>query len=406
MPDADISFVCGKLSAPWKYVSRASNAIQRYPWGGERMVKLFEAGYTYINFDAPVNLVREIWKSEAITVQRHSTLMMHLWNFRSRECGDPRDKIYAILGICKDLSKGDIKVDYLAPVERVYSEVAKFIIERDRSLTLLSACQSYGSKIKVPSWVPDWTIEAQFRPMRQIMNWQSDRARLEGSNRHMFNASRDRSAETQVSNDLQQLRVRGFINGRVSALGTHIENDADTTETTESQGRMFSLFHEWWPLAKTQTPEISVGGERRFDTFWRTIITDLDSFNQKATQDREGAEFRLWMLSSSPSAFEPDDLSVPPNMQQIVHFLASFQQATANRRFFVTGEGHMGLGPRLTEPGDLVCVLLGSQVPFILRKVENHCMLIGECYCHGIMEGEAVQGLEDGEVALQDFHIR
>ena len=63
----------------------------------------------------------------------------------------------------------------------------------------------------------------------------------------------------------------------------------------------------------------------------------------------------------------------------------------------------MGLGPRLTEPGDLVCVLLGSQVPFVLRQVYGCYVLVGECYCHEIMDGEAVRGLDEGKVVLQDF---
>ena len=63
----------------------------------------------------------------------------------------------------------------------------------------------------------------------------------------------------------------------------------------------------------------------------------------------------------------------------------------------------MGLGPRLTKPGDLVCVLLGSQVPFILRAVGDWYVLVGECYCHGVMGGKAVRGLYEGKVVLQEF---
>ena len=101
MSDAQMSFVCGKKSVPWEHASRVSHAIQKYRWEPERSVALFEAGYNYINMDAPVNIVREMWKIQAPVAEAQCTLLMHLWNFKGRKCGDPRDKIFAILGICK-----------------------------------------------------------------------------------------------------------------------------------------------------------------------------------------------------------------------------------------------------------------------------------------------------------------
>ena len=407
MPDAQMSFVCGRESVAWERASRVSQAIQRHPWGPEQILALFQAGYNYINMDAPVNLVREIWKSQTPVAEAQCTLLKHLWNFKSRKCGNPRDKIFAILGICKDLRSGDITVDYSSSVVRVYSEVSKFIVMRDRSLKLLSACQSYGSNITdLPSWAPDWTIDARFRPMRPITSWlgddQSETGRSLGSR---FNAS-ESVARVQISADLRTMSVRGLLVGKISVLGTHIENDGDTTETPATQQRMFLLFKTWWPLAKTHTPEFTPSGERRFDGFWRTIITDMNSFGQNATQTKEGAQFRSWMASWDPTAFEPEDLAGGSGVQQFANFIASFQQATANRRLFVTEEGHMGLGPRLTEPGDLVCVLLGSEVPFVLRAVDDYFMLVGECYCQDVMEGEAVRGLDEGKVVLRDFVLR
>ena len=79
--------------------------------------------------------------------------------------------------------------------------------------------------------------------------------------------------------------------------------------------------------------------------------------------------------------------------------------------FFVTEHGQMGLGPRLMRQRDLVCVLLGSGVPFVLREVsgggsgDGWYELVGECYCHGIMDGEAVRELKEGRIALRDFEV-
>ena len=55
-----------------------------------------------------------------------------------------------------------------------------------------------------------------------------------------------------------------------------------------------------------------------------------------------------------------------------------------------------GLAPHDSRAGDIVCVLFGCSVPVVLRKHEDsgvdHYKFIGECYIHGIMDGEAVEG--------------
>ena len=63
----------------------------------------------------------------------------------------------------------------------------------------------------------------------------------------------------------------------------------------------------------------------------------------------------------------------------------------------------MGLAPAKAQDGDKICILLGGQVPYVLREQDEHYVLIGEYYFHGIMKGEALQGTESD---LQDFEIR
>ncbi|KAH8789969.1 hypothetical protein F5882DRAFT_267251, partial [Hyaloscypha sp. PMI_1271] len=75
------------------------------------------------------------------------------------------------------------------------------------------------------------------------------------------------------------------------------------------------------------------------------------------------------------------------------------------RRFFTTEKGYMGLGPPTLQPGDVICVIFGGITPFALRKQESdfssssqniRYRLVGECYLHGIMHGEAINELEEG----------
>jgi hypothetical protein len=61
-------------------------------------------------------------------------------------------------------------------------------------------------------------------------------------------------------------------------------------------------------------------------------------------------------------------------------------------RFLVTEDKFLGLGNTMMLPGDMVYVLAGGSHPFVLRpEVDHphHFRLVGECYLHGIMDGQA-----------------
>ena len=97
------------------------------------------------------------------------------------------------------------------------------------------------------------------------------------------------------------------------------------------------------------------------------------------------------------------------------------------RSFYITDRGLIGLGPKDMEPGDIISLPCGASVPYILRPLDKDLVmfwdsgksveiereayfqmpdggnlrllilrakkpqyqLIGECYTHGIMRGEA-----------------
>jgi hypothetical protein len=99
--------------------------------------------------------------------------------------------------------------------------------------------------------------------------------------------------------------------------------------------------------------------------------------------------------------------------------MIAIEKATNYRTLFITEEGYIGLGPTTMKPGDGICVIRGCNVPLVLRSQEvlpdhrqgqshlgvrieapsrevsrrthhRHHRLIGECYVHGFMDGEAI----------------
>lgn len=92
-------------------------------------------------------------------------------------------------------------------------------------------------------------------------------------------------------------------------------------------------------------------------------------------------------------------------INEIAKINEATKTATTDRRFFLTKQGYMGLGPKQMEAGDLIAVLVGGHTPFVLRPTEEkeidsevgvkQCYALdGDCYVHGLMDGEAFKKIK------------
>jgi hypothetical protein len=67
----------------------------------------------------------------------------------------------------------------------------------------------------------------------------------------------------------------------------------------------------------------------------------------------------------------------------------------------------MGRVSRDSQPGDIIVIFLGGKTPYLLRKYPSgdKYYLVGECYIHGMIEGEAMEQLEKGHRLVEKFTI-
>lgn len=94
--------------------------------------------------------------------------------------------------------------------------------------------------------------------------------------------------------------------------------------------------------------------------------------------------------------------------ETVVHFLKRVQAVIWNRKFPLcapsSGQSQslFGFGSRYIQEGDLVCILYSCSVPVVLRNTFHNSpsyLLQGECYIHGMMDGEALAGLTEEMIA-------
>ena len=120
------------------------------------------------------------------------------------------------------------------------------------------------------------------------------------------------------------------------------------------------------------------------------VMYDLREINHGLSPDQE---HHLQQTLQAVLALESKSLPISRQLGTIF----------ASKRLITTTRGYVGAVPSSTRSGDLVFVLPGARMPFILSaKSDGKFTLVGEAYVHGIMQGEAFdsQRLVDREVIL------
>jgi hypothetical protein len=153
-----------------------------------------------------------------------------------------------------------------------------------------------------------------------------------------------------------------------------------------------------------------IGGGTWEDAYWRTVCGDqleLDEKDQSSSRitRRCGLDdkqtYFLWLDWKHNRRISENSECV----RSVQDMRDSALSAMYGRRFFVTQRGYLGLGPKKSAVGDEAHAINGSTVPFVLRRVESGATaeqtqegstsefprfrLVGGCYVHGIMDGEA-----------------
>lgn len=145
---------------------------------------------------------------------------------------------------------------------------------------------------------------------------------------------------------------------------------------------------------------VSIGYEDRDAAVWRTPIADRIS-----RRGQEGSRSaRLSDKAGYIALISHDKDNLPTDDDIVNDYYYSAWMRTTGRCLFRCGEGYIGLASSEIRAGDYACVLSGADVPFIVRRDsrEDYCVLVGEAYMHGVMNGEFMRS----ERILGPLYIR
>lgn len=332
--------------------------------------------------------------------------------FRHCLATDERDKVFALLGLASPSLKYHkamlIKPDYSLSAVKVFRFLCRDYIAKRRDLDILCHANFLPRLPGFSSWVPAWSF---YEPGLSVLPKRQTNS--PGFPRPMYRCCGDTTIDPDLllgTESSDKLWVNGFQFDVVTVVGGVADHPQDLGLETALKISRTELFREWQTLSEISK---ELYGKDTEECFQRTLVADAVG-NERWGDGGIGATAPSVLVQADPSLettgkaapifigqkTQDSTFANPPMLKehsQIRSDLreAAIKRATVKRQFYVTEKGYMGLGPAAMEVGDLVYVLAGGQVPFILRTVgtpnSGQFHLVGESYLHGIMDGEATE---------------
>ncbi len=110
----------------------------------------------------PFDLLEEARK--AVNGTHASLLLTLLVKTQSRQATDPRDRVFALLGLLANRRYSGLQADYSVPLYLAFAFATRACIESDAVVDILEAAGlCYREDHKFPSWVPDLTKDTTLK---------------------------------------------------------------------------------------------------------------------------------------------------------------------------------------------------------------------------------------------------
>lgn len=317
---------------------------------------------------------------------------------------DPRDYVYAMLGLYKRQTEaawiGDlVRPDYKKPVDDVFRDATRHMILDGGHLSVLHFIDNRYTSRSFPSWAVrfDHKTVNDHDPVCRLMKFDASNLgpKIDTPNGHRGYFTPYKSPHPHILG-LGGLHVAD-IRDCSAALGG---------EGSWKSGNQAKILDNVILMAKSRSSSGSQNWERELA---HTLISGTSwRHGQVGSEEIEGFKAFLKHLRKDPTRppFPQAGRREDERNRLASRWLVAFEKATRNRRFFITTDGRMGLGPANLEPGNGVAILFGGNVPFVLRRRGGYHALVGECYVHGIMHGEFVRDRRIAKPdAIDDFFL-
>lgn len=334
---------------------------------------------------------------------------------------DPRDRIYSLMGMMKEHDRSVIRVDYsdIYTAENVFLDVAAHCLVNSDGHRLLCWAGLRPGRILtgLPSWAPDWSVPNAWPLLSN----------------GLYGASGTLAHPLTLQAGGRRISARGIPVDAITFVTPPIAPRGHKVNMVSVLDFAAQLCHRLQKNAiatGSQTADTYLfNDEPWYDVMWRTCCIDRLMFPDRRAipADRQsfvaclerygfgGDALNTIALDGVTKRVPVDKIyfdDIGKQVEKGFEFVVSVFQT--EKVFGMTGrQGLIGSFPDYTREGDIVVLLLGQELPVVLRPLgdaENGFKLVGMCYVHGIMDGEWVKHVTDGQgeersEVFQDFVI-
>ncbi|KAJ4191949.1 hypothetical protein NW755_004084 [Fusarium falciforme] len=303
---------------------------------------------------------------------------------------DPRDKLFALLTFADETHVSEdlddlIRPNYDKPAERVFADFTRWWIREHDSLAILSAVHCHPARTWRRTVGSDYPEMEPNRPTWSVSSTGNSRWVQANLNaRFKFSAG----GKTKPNNDLLKIsdplviRLSGHYVSKIAAI-SHYPIDY-----------LYPFTHD-----NGEQSDICAVFDKLFDPCGFTGLWTLkpnDETVEKARHKYEDHVIAHWRYVERPNL----QVLTPTGMPEPEWHGTDYVPTCLDPCFFVAENGQFGLCPWPSKVGDVIVVLHGGNVPYLLRPVKNEdgssdgvYEFIGECFVDGIMHGEFLQSL-------------
>ncbi|KAH8666704.1 heterokaryon incompatibility protein-domain-containing protein [Xylariales sp. PMI_506] len=378
-------------------------------WGHDEMPwQRFRNAVYFINSRKMGTLARLqnhlIWASRAVQDLSSYRFERLVSTIASCHCTEPKDKIYAKL-VPVEVPAGKKSLTTMS----VFKDVFLAYSNMEKRLSLLQCCYHlrYHSnegtedwQTKWSTWIPDWVYSERPRfPTHPVASASSFSAGhfhyrvpgvLEVSGVHLTTIS---SVENLMGKAFKISRP-GSNSGRVLEVAAYLEGLG-----LEGLGKAKYFTGETLLDAYLQTMAIGYLQDRWSDPAyptlkqWRQEVYEIVRSGRRIQQEPMYSEKGSWQPSPWQSV-AAGDLNKHTMGHRFEYSLVDDTQWASG--LAKTEHGYLVAGHTNMRAGDIISIILGCSYPMCLRPsaatVDGSYEIIGPCYVHGFMDGEALIG--------------